>query len=170
MVCKPVLPQDSGPLPRWMALCQARFDHWEGDTCPHLWPHLHSNCNKHWDSLYVKVQRWGYPCQLRRGARSPGEHVTPFTSDVNPKSSPVSARQFTPCIVIIQSPSHVKLFATPWTAAHQVSLSFTVSRSLIKFMSIGSVMLSNHLILCRPFTFCLVQKNIISRYLPKSTT
>ena len=39
---------------------------------------------------------------------------------------------------------------TPWTAAHQASLSFTISQSLLKFMSIESVMLSNHLILCHP--------------------
>ena len=39
---------------------------------------------------------------------------------------------------------------TPWTAARQASLSFTSSRSLLRFMSIESVMLSNHLILCRP--------------------
>ena len=46
--------------------------------------------------------------------------------------------------------SHVRLFATPWTAAHQASLSFTISRSLLKVMSIESPMPSNHLILCRP--------------------
>ena len=38
----------------------------------------------------------------------------------------------------------------PWTAAHQASLSFTISQSLLKFMSIESVVLSNHLLLCRP--------------------
>ena len=42
---------------------------------------------------------------------------------------------------------------TPWTAAHQASLSITNSRSLLKLMSIKSVMPSNHLILCRPFLF-----------------
>ena len=42
----------------------------------------------------------------------------------------------------------VWLFATPWTAASQASLSFTISQSLLRFMSIESVMLSNHLILC----------------------
>ena len=47
--------------------------------------------------------------------------------------------------------SHVRLFATPWTASRQVSLSFTVSWSLLKFMFIEPVMLSNHVILCRPF-------------------
>ena len=50
----------------------------------------------------------------------------------------------------VQSLSHVLLFATPWTAARQASLSITNSRSLSKLISIESVMPSNHLILCRP--------------------
>ena len=50
----------------------------------------------------------------------------------------------------VQSLSHVRLFATPWIAAHQASLSITNSRSLLTLMSIESVMPSNHLILCRP--------------------
>ena len=50
----------------------------------------------------------------------------------------------------VQSLSHVWLFATPWTAARQASLSITNSRSLLKLMSIESVMPSNHLILCHP--------------------
>ena len=53
-------------------------------------------------------------------------------------------------IVIVQSLSNVQLFATPWTAACQASLSFTISQSLLKLMSIESVMPSNHLILCCP--------------------
>ena len=54
--------------------------------------------------------------------------------------------------VVIQysSVSHVQLFATPWTAACQASLSITNSWSLLKFMSVKSVMPFNHLILCRP--------------------
>ena len=44
----------------------------------------------------------------------------------------------------------VQLFATPWTAARQASLSFTISQSLLKLVSIQSVIPSNHLILCRP--------------------
>ena len=43
-----------------------------------------------------------------------------------------------------------RLFATPWTAASQALLSFTISQSLLKLMSIGSVMPSNHRILCHP--------------------
>ena len=50
----------------------------------------------------------------------------------------------------VQSLSSVQLFVTPWTAAHQASLSITNSQSLPKLMSIESVMPSNHLILCRP--------------------
>ena len=50
----------------------------------------------------------------------------------------------------VQSLSRVRLFATPWTAARQASLSITNSRSPPKPMSIESVMPSNHLILCRP--------------------
>ena len=46
--------------------------------------------------------------------------------------------------------SRVQLFETPWTAAHQASLSITNSRSLLKLMSIESVMPSSHFILCRP--------------------
>ena len=47
------------------------------------------------------------------------------------------------------------LFTTPWTAAHQVSLSITSSQSLLKLMSIESVMPSNHPIFCHPFSSCL---------------
>ena len=51
----------------------------------------------------------------------------------------------------VQSLSRVWLFATPWTAAQQASLSITNSQSLLELMSTESVMPSNHLILCRPF-------------------
>ena len=50
----------------------------------------------------------------------------------------------------VQSLSPVQLFETPWTAKHRASLSITNSWSLLKLMSITSVMLSNHLILCHP--------------------
>ena len=50
----------------------------------------------------------------------------------------------------VQLLSHVRLFATPWIAAHQASLSITNSQSLLKLMSIESVMPSSHLILCHP--------------------
>ena len=53
-------------------------------------------------------------------------------------------------VVVVQSFSHVRLFVTPWTVVCQVSLSFTISRSLLKLRSIESVIPSNHLILCCP--------------------
>ena len=56
--------------------------------------------------------------------------------------------------VVVQLLSHVQLFATLWTAARQASLSFTISRNLLKLTSVESVMPSNHLILCHPFSFC----------------
>ena len=52
---------------------------------------------------------------------------------------------------VVQLLSHVWLFVTPWNAARQASLSFTISQSLLKLMFIESVMPSNHLILCCPF-------------------
>ena len=53
-------------------------------------------------------------------------------------------------LVVVQSLSHVWPFAIPWTAARQASLSFIISWSLLKFISIESVMPPNHLILCHP--------------------
>ena len=53
----------------------------------------------------------------------------------------------------VQSLSRVQLFATPWIAAHQASLSITNSRSSLKLMSIESVMPASHLILCHPLLF-----------------
>ena len=55
------------------------------------------------------------------------------------------------CLVVVQSLSHVQLFATPRTATHQASPSFTISRRLLRLKSVESV--NNHLTLCRPF-FC----------------
>ena len=52
--------------------------------------------------------------------------------------------------VVVQSLSRVQLFVTPWTAACQSSLSFTITQSFLKLMSIKLVMASNHLILCCP--------------------
>ena len=55
--------------------------------------------------------------------------------------------------IVVESLSHVHLFAILWTAACQASLSFTISQSLLKLMSIESVMPYNHLILCDPLLF-----------------
>ena len=65
--------------------------------------------------------------------------------------------------VVVQSLSHVQLLMTPRTAALQASLSLTTSWSLLQFMSVESVILSNHLILClppSPFAFFLLHHNL----------
>ena len=72
--------------------------------------------------------------------------VLPSWPKNHPKGLPLDTITFSS----LQSLSHVWFFATPWTAAHQASLSITNSWSLPKLMSIESVMPSNHLILCCP--------------------
>jgi len=63
----------------------------------------------------------------------------------------VSGKQQSDLVIhSVQSLSHVRLFVTPWTAARQASLSCTISQSLLRLISIESVISSNHLILCHP--------------------
>ena len=68
-------------------------------------------------------------------------------------------------IVVAHSLSHVWLFATLWTAALQASLPFTLSQSLLKLMSIESVMTSNHLILCHPLLLLALGETLHKDYL-----
>ena len=64
-------------------------------------------------------------------------------------SHSVLSDSVTPC-QSVQSLSRVRVFATPWTAAHQSFLSITISWSLLKLTSIESIMPSNYFVLCRP--------------------
>ena len=69
---------------------------------------------------------------------------------------------FLKCLyVVVQSLSHVQFFATPWTVARQASLSFTISQSLFKLMSIESVMTSNISSSVVPFSSCLQSSFIL---------
>ena len=70
---------------------------------------------------------------------------------IGEKVSELSEAQFSSVLSL----SRVQLFVIPWTAARQDSLCIANSQSLLKLMSIESVMLSNHLILCQPFSSCL---------------
>ena len=63
-------------------------------------------------------------------------------------------------LVVVHSLRHVQLLENAWTAARQASLSFTISQSLLKPVSIESVMPSNHLILCRPLLLSSVYPSI----------
>ena len=97
--------------------------------CPAPTPGVYSNsCPFSW---------WCYP--------TTSSFVVPFSSHL--QSFPeFSSVQFSS----VQSLSHLRLFATPWIAARQASLSITNSRSSLRLTSIESVMPSNHLILCHP--------------------
>ena len=70
--------------------------------------------------------------------------------EASPQALPPSSYGILPGYVVVQSLSSIWLFATSWTAAHQASLFFTISWSLLKLMFIELVMPSNHPILCRP--------------------
>ena len=88
---------------------------------------------------------------------TPGIH-TPKSPQPAPYFNPVGHLQGFRLLVntpfsSVQLLSCVQLFTTPWTAAHQPSLSMANSQSLLKLMSIESVMPSNHLIFCRPLLF-----------------
>ena len=67
-----------------------------------------------------------------------------------PISQSIPSSLFPSVSVSVQSLSHVRLFATPWTAVCQASLPFTISQSSLRFMPIRPVMLSTHLIFCHP--------------------
>ena len=69
--------------------------------------------------------------------------------------SVLDCKKFSDKTVVVKSLSSVQLFVTLWTAAHQASLSITKSQSLLKLISIESVMPSNHLILCSPLLLLL---------------
>ena len=90
---------------------------------------------------------------------SPGDLPDPGIEHMSPASLELEGRFFTieppgkpPLwhIVIAQLLSRVQFFVIPWTAARQGPLPFTISQSLLRFMSTELVMLSNHLILCCP--------------------
>ena len=70
------------------------------------------------------------------------------TTYVSPSLTPITEIGYNDYFFLLFN--HVWLFATPWTAVRQASLSFTITRSLLKLMFIGSVMPFNHLILCHP--------------------
>ena len=80
------------------------------------------------------------PSHLLRSSQSSELRFSPF----------IASSHYNICMIVGQSLCHIQLFVTTWTAACQTSLSFTISQTLLKFLSIKSVMASKHLILCHP--------------------
>ena len=101
-----------------------------------------------WNQTVITItQRWNILNDLYILGYDQHNKLTSITThSYNFFSSDDSSLQFSSA----QSLSSVRLFATPWTAANQASLSITNSQSLLKLMSIKSVMPSSHLILCHP--------------------
>ena len=93
------------------------------------------------DTIHSPKGMWPFPLEMRNTI-SPQDHIPKSSCLANGKSL-----QKIKAYSLVQI-SSVQLFATPWMAAHQDSLSITKSRSLLKLMSIESVMPFNHLILC----------------------
>ena len=97
-----------------------------------------------WGGLWATVKTFGFTwgdMETQKGSKQEEDVIWSLALDSGSDLSFFS----------IQLLSCVWLFVTPWTAAHQASLSITSSQSLLKLLSIVSVMLSNHLILCHPF-------------------
>ena len=100
--------------------------------------------------LSLAVTSWGYP-SLRWAGNERSPTPTPALQLEKAAATEVPPQpNINKYISSVLSLSRVRLFATPWTAACQASLSITNSRSLLKLMSIELVMPSNHLIICRP--------------------
>ena len=94
---------------------------------------------------------WQFSTFVSRKQKSPGLQVIEIIGyNLLPFSPHCQLRAFWYDDVVFQSFRHVSLFVTPWTAAWQASLSITISQSLLKLMSMESVLPSNRLILCHP--------------------
>ena len=97
-----------------------------------------------WGGLWATVKTFGFTwgdMETQKGSKQEEDVIWSLALDSGSDLSFFS----------VQLLSRVWLFVTPWTVAHQASLSITSSQSLLKLLSIVSVMLSNHLILCHPF-------------------
>ena len=99
-------------------------------------------------TVFMRIKNKKIMCRDSSG----GPVVENLPSNVrNVGSIPGQGTKIAYAVLIIQLLSCVHLFVTPWTTACQFSLSITISQSLLKLMSVESVMPPNHLILCRPF-------------------
>ena len=120
----------------WFCSCFLRFLFLSGKALSEIFPVL---CVQSHNHVQLFTVPWTIACQASPSTKSRWLFTTSTTWE---------DQNF--LLFFVQSLSHVRLFATPRTAAHQASLSFTISRSLLKRMSIELMMSSNHLILCHP--------------------
>ena len=98
---------------------------------------------------FSRQEYWpGFPCPLLGDLPNPV--IKPGSPELQANSSPLRHLYWTTSILLFSHSVTSQRFVTPWTAAHQACLSLTISWSLLKLVSIESVMPSNHLILCQP--------------------
>ena len=133
------------PFLNWIVICNEKWILYENQWWPAQWldreetPKHFPKPNLHQKKVMVTVW-WSAVCLIHYSFLNPSETVTPEKY----------AQQISVAFVVVQLLSHVRLFVTPRTAAHQASLSFSTFWSLLKFMSIQSMRPSNHLILSCP--------------------
>ena len=110
-----------------------------------IWLHIHRIINdlRNWIRSFSTVKTLSFPKLMYRF------HAIPIETSVALQGVDLFSYKYVQ-FSSVQSLSRVWLFATPWTAAHQASLSITNSHSLLKLMSIESMMPSNHLIIWHP--------------------
>ena len=133
------------PCPLHFCWCFLYLTSFQSKNCNILVLYNHYNLE-----LPLKIRQISLPSAslLERGSlQSEKECFGLFSHLIGLHLLPLTCFQF--CFSSVQSLSCVRLFATPWIAARQASLSITNSRSSLKLMSIESVMPSSHLILCR---------------------
>ena len=155
--------QGSNPLLLWLLHCRQILYCWAtGEALYLFFPHefnftanLYTEQSPLWAKLFQRsLQQWlCFTCELMLLNYGVGENSWESLGLQGDPTSPLwrrSALGFLWKIRPDQSLSRVRLFVTPWTTAHQASLSITNSQSLLKLMFIELVMPSNHLILCHP--------------------
>ena len=104
--------------------------------------------------VFVSGTTWSLP-SLPLCCVADGSVLLSYLELPLPTRHPPGCTQHT-VLFVVPSLSHVRLFETSWIAAYQASLSLTISQSLLKLMSIKSMVPSNHLILCRPLLLLLL--------------
>ena len=112
---------------------------------PHGLQHVRTPCPSSIPGAYTDscpLSRWCHP------ASSSSDAFFSFCTQSFPASE--TSNESSACIISVQSLGHVRFFVTPWTVALQASQSIINSQSLLRLMTIESVMPSNHLILCHP--------------------
>ena len=165
---------------RWRSFCALGWAHrdfwkacWCSDHSPkgklearsrrcggHMSPFVKESPQSCRGPLTPNLAVWSGFCARGWNSLPPGDLTAAAVTEAGPRAGVWLQLQL---VVVVQTLSHVRLWATPWTAARQASLSFTLSCSLLRLMSIEPVMLSNHLTLCHS----LLEQNL--RTLPDTT-